>query len=191
MVENASVPFELPEDDTEVVTAVETSLRPKTRSTVVEAQPVVETEPEVAAETVVVADSGVLNTPEERSGGMYRMPFGDQEFVDLWDYYTESAVTNENIDSAAQGFASQLVKSLSFDSAYAGKMDYNSLRLGTAPILQELGYEKGKSLTDEQIIELFAENENGDRIIASPGIIEGMKRRALGGIGAALPSLEV
>ena len=183
MVENASVPFELPEDDTEVVTAVapETSLRPRLRSTVVETEPKVETEPEVG--TVVVADSGVLNTPEERSGGMYRMPFGNQEFVDLWDYYTESAVTNENIDSAAQGFASQLVKSLSFDSAYAGKMDYNSLRLGTAPILQELGFEKGKSLTDEQIIELFAENENGDRIIASPGVIEGMKRRALGGIG--------
>ena len=173
----------LEEDGTELNTVVETSLRPKTRTLNVEEVPVVEEVPIVEEEPVVVSDSGVLNTPEERTAGLYRMPFGKQEFLDLWEVYTQDAVTNENSDSAAQGFASQLVKSLSYDTAYQGKMDYNSLRLGTAPILAELGIKDGKGLTDEQIIEMFAENENGERIIANPAAIEGLKRRALGGVG--------
>ena len=58
-------------------------------------------------------------------------------------------------DSGMQAFASSLVESLSYDPYLSDKIGYNDLRTGTAPILKELGLE-GQSLTDEQIIELFA-----------------------------------
>tara|TARA_R110000803_G_scaffold192075_1_gene254822 strand:+ start:642 stop:4775 length:4134 start_codon:yes stop_codon:yes gene_type:complete len=111
--------------------------------------------------------------------GAFRMSFSPQEFSDLWATYTEAAnAPQSSFKTPAQGFASSLVETLAFDPFYAGKMDYNSLRMGDAPILQELGIDGG--LSDAQIIEVFAEDEEGNDIIADPEFFEGMKRRAAG-----------
>jgi hypothetical protein len=124
----------------------------------------------------------LVETPvvvEESTPGAFRLSFSPQEFADLWATFTEAAnAPRPTFKTPVQGFASSLVETLVFDPFYAGKMDYNSLRMGTAPILKELGINGG--LSDAQIIELFAEDEEGNDIIANPEFFEGMKRRAAG-----------
>ena len=137
-------------------------------------------------DTVVVApDDTVAPAPVAdvaEAPGAFRMSFSPQEFSDLWATYTEAAnAPQSTFKTPAQGFASSLVDTLVFDPFYEGKMDYNSLRLGTAPILQELGIDGG--LSDAQIIEVFAEDEEGGDIIADPAFFEGLKRRSLGAAG--------
>jgi hypothetical protein len=131
---------------------------------------------------VMVPDDTVAPTPVvdvAEAPGAFRMSFSPQEFSDLWATYTEAAnAPQSTFKTPAQGFASSLVETLAFDPFYEGKMDYNSLRLGTAPILQELGIDGG--LSDAQIIEVFAEDEEGGDIIADPEFFEGLKRRSLG-----------
>jgi len=137
-------------------------------------------------DTVVVApDDTVAPAPVAdvaEAPGAFRMSFSPQEFSDLWATYTEASnAPQSTFKTPAQGFASSLVDTLVFDPFYEGKMDYNSLRLGTAPILQELGIDGG--LSDAQIIEVFAEDEEGGDIIADPEFFEGLKRRSLGAAG--------
>jgi hypothetical protein len=130
----------------------------------------------------VVDDTPVAEVAE--APGAFRMSFSPQEFSDLWATYTEAANASQPvIKTPAQGFASDLVGTLVFDPFYEGKMDYNSLRTGTAPILSELGIDGG--LSDAQIIELFAEDEEGNDILADPEFFEGLKRRALGATGGS------
>ena len=139
-------------------------------------------------DTVVVApDDTVAPAPVAdvaEAPGAFRMSFSPQEFSDLWATYTEAANDPQStFKTPAQGFASSLVDTLVFDPFYKGKMDYNSLRLGTAPILQELGIDGG--LSDAQIIEVFAEDEEGGNIVADPEFFEGLKRRSLGAAGGS------
>ena len=138
----------------------------------------------VVDDSALVANKGVtLKEGLSGSTGPFRLSFSPQEFSDLWATYTEAAnAPQSTFKTPAQGFASSLVDTLVFDPFYEGKMDYNSLRMGTAPILQELGIDG--ALSDEQIIEVFAEDENGDNIIADPDFFEGLKRRSLGAAGA-------
>jgi hypothetical protein len=117
--------------------------------------------------------------------GSFRMSFTPQEFVDLYDTFDAAAKEpGSEYDSGMQAFASSLVESLSYDPYLSDKIGYNDLRTGTAPILKELGLE-GQSLTDEQIIELFAQDDKGGDIVADPGFYQGVKRRALPGVGFA------
>ena len=130
---------------------------------------------------VVAPDAGQLPSVAP-DAGPFRLSFSPQQFSDLWETYTVAADAPKPLfDNAAQGFASSLVDTLVFDPFYKGKMDYNSLRMGTAPILAELGIEGGVS--DVQIIELFSEDEEGNDIIADPTFFEGLKRRTAGGAG--------
>lgn len=109
----------------------------------------------------------------------FQMSFSPQEFMDIWETMdVASKDPASGFDSAAQGFASSLVETLVYDPYYKGKMDYNTLRLGTAPILQELGIDGG--LTDEQIIEIFAIDDKGAPVVSGPAAIEGFKREILG-----------
>ena len=115
--------------------------------------------------------------------GSFRMSFTPQEFVDLYDTFDAEARTpTAEFRTAEQGFAFNLVKTLSYDPYLKDKMNYNDLRTGSAPILSELGLEN-KSLTDKQIIELFAQDDQGRAIEADPEFFEGVQRRALPGSG--------
>ena len=155
------------------------SLRPTKRPLSVEEEFVENTEPVIeTTEPVIETTEPVVEGLQEEN---FKLTFSPVEFMDYWDSYTEEAnQPGARIDSAAQGFANGVVTSLLFDPVYNGRMTYNSLRKGTAPILKDLGLE-GKSLSDEQIIRLFAEDDEGERIEINPGYIEGVKRRALGG----------
>jgi hypothetical protein len=114
--------------------------------------------------------------------GPFRISFSPNEFSDLWETFKEAANDPQSpFETPGQGFASSLIDTLVFDPYYEGKMDYNSLRLGTAPILKELGIDGG--LSDGQIIELFSEDEEGNDIIADPELFEGLNRRSLGAAG--------
>ena len=116
----------------------------------------------------------------------FKITLSPQEFTDAWASYTEASKKDDaEIVSPAQGMASAIVRSLVYDDQYKDKMDYQSLRMGTAPILAELGFKPGENLTDEQIISLFAEDDEGKKIEINPGFVEGMKRRALGGTAGA------
>ena len=109
----------------------------------------------------------------------FQLSFSPQEFMDIWETMdVASKDPQSGFDTPAQGFASSLVDTLVFDPYYKDKMDYNSLRLGTAPILQELGIDGG--LTDTQIIELFAIDDKGQGVVANPKAIEGFKREIVG-----------
>ena len=116
----------------------------------------------------------------------FKITLSPQEFTDAWASYTEASKKDDaEIVSPAQGMASAIVRSLVYDDQYKDKMDYQSLRMGTAPILAELGFKPGENLTDEQIISLFAEDDEGKKIEINPGFVEGMKRRALVGTAGA------
>ena len=117
--------------------------------------------------------------------GPFKMSFSKQEFADLYQTFeAESKKPDAQFANGIQGFASTLVDTLRFDPYMKDRMDYNSLRTGTAPILAELGLE-GKALTDSQIIELFAQDDKGQDIVANPSFFEGMKRQALPSLGFA------
>ena len=117
--------------------------------------------------------------------GPFKMSFSKQEFADLYQTFeAEAKKPDAQFANGIQGFASTLVDTLRFDPYMKDRMDYNSLRTGTAPILAELGLE-GKALTDSQIIELFAQDDKGQDIVANPSFFEGMKRQALPSAGFA------
>ena len=137
----------------------------------------------MAEETLVVEEN---TAPAQQDfTGSFRMSFTPQEFVDLYDTFDEEArKPDSQFQNGLQGFAVNLVESMTFDPYLGERMDYNSLRTGTAPILAELGIE-GQGLTDAQIIELFAEDDKGQDIVADPSFYEGVKRRALPSAGFA------
>ena len=117
--------------------------------------------------------------------GAFRMSFSPQEFVDTWEtFQRESLRPQPRFKTAAQGFASTLVSTLVTDTFYKDKMDYNSLRMGTAPILKMLGIREG-GLSDEQIIRVFAEDDEGRNIVADPTFFEGAERRSAGATGSS------
>jgi hypothetical protein len=152
----------------------------------IEIPPEVEIEtaaPEVEIETA--APEIEVETAAPENTGIFRLSFTPQEFVDLYDTFAEdSSKPNSKFRSAEQGFAFSLVESLKYDPYLSDKVDYNLLRTGEAPILSELGLE-GQALTDKQIIELFAQDDQGRDIEADPGFFQGVKRRALPGLGFA------
>ena len=140
-------------------------------------------EPEVVAGEEITVTEETVSQPQFT--GSFRMGFTPQEFVDLYDTFDEaSQQPDAGFDTPLQGFASALVESLSYDPYLSTRMDYNALRTGTAPILEELGI-AGKALTDKQIIELFAQDDQGRDIEADPGFFQGVKRRALPGASFA------
>ena len=133
---------------------------------------------------VIESPTDVIESPVVEDAGpteFFKITLSPKEFTDAWTSYTEGAKQPDaRITSPAQGMAQAIVKSLVYDDQYKGKMDYEGLRMGTSPILAELGFQPGETLTDEQIISLFAEDDEGGKIVISPGYIEGVKRRALG-----------
>ena len=134
---------------------------------------------ETPVEEVLVEEVPVEEVPAETE--FFKLPFSPKEFTDLWTTYTEASQKEDSaITGPAQGMAQDIIRSLVYDPEYTGKMDYEGLRKGTSPILKELGYKPGEGLTDEQIINLFAEDDEGQEIEINPGRIEGMKRSALG-----------
>lgn len=139
----------------------------------------------MAEEEIVIAEETEVEVVPPVTTGPLRMSFTPQEFVDLYDTFEEEAAKPDSeFRSAEQGFAFSLVESLKYDSYLSDKVDYNLLRTGEAPILAELGLE-GQALTDKQIIELFAQDDQGRDIEADPGFFQGVKRRALPGLGFA------
>ena len=139
----------------------------------------------MAEEEIVIAEETEVEVTPPVNTGPLRMSFTPQEFVDLYDTFEEEASKpNSEFRSAEQGFAFSLVESLKYDPYLSDKVDYNLLRTGEAPILAELGLQ-GQALTDKQIIELFAQDDQGRDIEADPGFFEGVKRRALPGLGFA------
>jgi hypothetical protein len=143
----------------------------------------IEITPEIKVETV--APEIEVETVAPENTGLFRFSFTPQEFVNLYDTFAEDASKpNSQFRSAEQGFASSLVESLKYDPYLSDKVDYNLLRTGEAPILSELGLE-GQALTDKQIIELFSQDDQGRDIEADPGFFQGVKRRALPGLGFA------
>jgi len=130
-------------------------------------------------ETPVEEEVLVEEVPSETE--FFKLSFSPKEFTDLWATYTEASQKEDSaITGPAQGMAQDIIRSLVYDPEYTGKMDYEGLRKGTSPILKELGFKPGEGLTDEQIINLFAEDDEGQEIEINPGMIEGLKRRALG-----------
>ena len=139
----------------------------------------------MAEEEIVIAEETEVEVTPPVNTGPLRMSFTPQEFVDLYDTFEEEASKpNSEFRSAEQGFAFSLVESLKYDPYLSDKVDYNLLRTGEAPILAELGLQ-GQALTDKQIIELFAQDDQGRDIEADPGFFQGVKRRALPGLGFA------
>ena len=139
----------------------------------------------MAEEEIVIAEETEVEVVPPVNTGPLRMSFTPQEFVDLYDTFEEEAAKPDSqFRSAEQGFAFSLVESLKYDSYLSDKVDYDLLRTGEAPILAELGLE-GQALTDKQIIELFAQDDQGRDIEADPGFFQGVKRRALPGVGFA------
>ncbi len=139
----------------------------------------------MAEEEIVIAEEPEVEVTPPVNTGTMRMSFTPQEFVDLYDTFEEEASKpNSEFRSAEQGFAFSLVESLKYDPYLSDKVDYNLLRTGEAPILAELGLQ-GQALTDKQIIELFAQDDQGRDIEADPGFFQGVKRRALPGLGFA------
>jgi hypothetical protein len=139
----------------------------------------------MAEEEIVIAEEPEVEVTPPVNTGTMRMSFTPQEFVDLYDTFEEDAKKPKSkFRSAEQGFAFSLVESLKYDPYLSDKVDYNLLRTGEAPILAELGLQ-GKALTDKQIIELFAQDDQGRAIEADPGFFQGVKRRALPGVGFA------
>jgi len=137
----------------------------------------------MAEEEIVIAEETEVEVTPPVNTGPLRMSFTPQEFVDLYDTFEEEASKpNSEFRSAEQGFAFSLVESLKYDPYLSDKVDYNLLRTGEAPILAELGLQ-GQALTDKQIIELFAQDDQGRDIEADPGFFQGVKRRALPGAG--------
>jgi len=137
----------------------------------------------MAEEEIVIAEETEVEVTPPVNTGPLRMSFTPQEFVDLYDTFAEEASKpNSEFRSAEQGFAFSLVESLKYDPYLSDKVDYNLLRTGEAPILAELGLQ-GQALTDKQIIELFAQDDQGRDIEADPGFFQGVKRRALPGLG--------
>ena len=92
----------------------------------------------MAEETLVVEEN---TAPAQQDfTGSFRMSFTPQEFVDLYDTFDEEArKPDSQFQNGLQGFAVNLVESMTFDPYLGERMDYNSLRTGTAPILAELG----------------------------------------------------
>ena len=126
----------------------------------------------MAEEEIVIAEETEVEVVPPVNKGPLRMSF------DLYDTFEEEAAKPDSqFRSAEQGFAFSLVESLKYDSYLSDKVDYNLLRTGEAPILAELGLE-GQALTDKQIIELFAQDDQGRDIEADPGFFQGVKRRA-------------
>ncbi len=139
----------------------------------------------MAEEEIVIAEETEVEVVPPEVTGPLRMSFTPQEFVDLYDTFAEEASKpNSEFRSAEQGFAFSLIESLKYDPYLSDKVDYNLLRTGEAPILAELGLQ-GQALTDKQIIELFAQDDQGRDIEADPGFFQGVKRRALPGLGFA------
>ena len=137
----------------------------------------------MAEEEIVIAEETEVEVVPPVNTGPLRMSFTPQEFVDLYDTFEEEAAKPDSeFRSAEQGFAFSLVESLKYDPYLSDKVDYNLLRTGEAPILAELGLQ-GQALTDKQIIELFAQDDQGRDIEADPGFFQGVKRRALPGAG--------
>ena len=142
----------------------------------------------MAEEPIIVEEKEEVVVDENANPittGPFKMSFSNQEFADLYQTFeAEAAKPNAPFANGIQGFASTLVDTLRFDPYMKDRMDYNSLRTGTAPILAELGLE-GTAVTDAQIIELFAQDDKGQPIVANPSFFEGMKRQALPSVGFA------
>tara|TARA_E500000305_G_scaffold111202_1_gene121966 strand:- start:1041 stop:4862 length:3822 start_codon:yes stop_codon:yes gene_type:complete len=142
----------------------------------------------MADEPIIVEEKEEIVVDENANPittGPFKMSFSKQEFADLYQTFeAESKKPDAQFANGIQGFASTLVDTLRFDPYMKDRMDYNSLRTGNAPILAELGLE-GKSVTDAQIIELFAQDDKGEPIVADPSFFEGMKRQALPSLGFA------
>ncbi len=131
-------------------------------------------------------EAGLDENESPIATGPFKLSFSKQEFADLYrTFEAEAKKPDAQFADGVQGFASTLVDTLRFDPYMKARMDYNSLRKGTAPILRELGIEEGKTLTDEQIIELFAEDDKGQAIVANPSFFEGIQRDALPSLGFA------
>ena len=111
-----------------------------------------------------------------------RATFGKDEFQTVVDILKTEG-------DPVQGFAQMLTQSLSKDARIQDRggnyLNYEALRLGEAGVLRDLGIEQGKSLTDAQIISLFARDADGRPIQEGGGFFEGFAREAAPASGAA------
>ena len=99
-------------------------------------------------------------TPAPTTEGPFipRATFGRDEFQEIVDVLRTEG-------DPVPGFAQMLTNTLSRDARIQDRgpnyLNYDALRMGEAGVLRDLGIQSGRSLTDAQIISLFARDAEG------------------------------
>jgi hypothetical protein len=119
------------------------------------------------------------NTTPTNAEGLFipRATFGADEFSEITEVLRSSGPV---VPQLAEMMANTLGRDPRLQNRGDNYLNYNALRMGNAGILRDLGIEPGKSVTDEQIIELFGRDTQGRPISAGTDFwddfISGAKR---------------
>ena len=142
-----------------------------------------------------MADENTTPTPvSAEKPYIPRTTFGRDNFQEIVDILKAS--DDKKGDTVAK-FAQMMTNSLSRDPRIQDRgpnyLNYNDLRMGTAGVLRDLGFDPGVGLTDAQIIAQFGRDAEGRPIKEGGGFWEGFAREAapaVGGFGGFLGGLK-